>query len=136
MKQDGPVRSGGVRHGYKEARAAGVPFRAPSSSSAMNLKIFLSKRPHLQSDTEALIKNGKRADAVIEIFRERGDGEKFYVMFFKGVEHSEWDCEFYSDDEGGLLKQIELRLRTGLSSWAELWEFSGNEWVRKKEVMT
>ena len=144
MSGDGPttVRMGfGAREHFRRK----IPYRAPSSASAINLETLLRQNGNLalRVEVESRKAAGERADTILLDLRERGEQGRFYVAFSRQPQLPEAasaedyegllaTCEVdqYDKSEAKLLDRIDFELRMGSFKAAELCRLDDDEgWI-------
>lgn len=96
MSSDGP-KSGRMGFGYQQAVEAGVPYEQPKSTARLNLDSLLKKRPEYKARVMRELKEGGRADRILNDLRDEGVAGKYYIAFYSGQDAEQFVDDRYTD---------------------------------------
>lgn len=113
-----------LRHGYKEARAAGITRFGQPSVAKTNLEAFLRRHPRLCARVSRMVKLGCHADAILNELRAEGLDGRFALELWRDAKQKILARTEYSDDRQRLEEQAEFGLSKGVYGTALLWKYN------------
>jgi hypothetical protein len=113
--------------GYKQAKEAGVPFRAERSAPQVNLDQFVSRHPIYAERVAQMLVAGRRSDSILDELREEG-AEGYHCL---GLGRDEpYDRLIYGEDRSKLVEDAEWNIRMRVFRCAQIWDLdvTTGEW--------
>lgn len=126
--RDGPA-SGRMGFGYRQHQKAGIPFRAPASSSELNLRQFVARHPELKDRVAAARAQGRRPASIIDELRLEGCDGSFSVELWKDPEGEVFIEERFGPCPDTLRELVAWGMGLRLYGSAEMWRREADgEW--------
>jgi hypothetical protein len=129
MTKDGPP-SGRMGFGFRQAQAAGAPYRAPRSAAEVNLEAFLKRHPELKARVEKMREAKTRPSSILEELREEGWDGRFALGLWRDAEQEQFLGYRYEHERATLEEHADWGSAQGIYRAAILYEMpvETDEW--------